>query len=249
MKTKTVSILALFFLLVPACSPSPTPSEAAAGDPLPLKDAKLNIEHNATDEDTGFQGFVDGEGWQSLVVTGPEGAVLTIQGQGSLDGLGLAELFFETVEPANAEVPIRESLAMLPEGDYRIEGLAVDGSRTSGSAWLTHAIPAGPVLLTPAEGAVVSAGEDLAVSWDPVNTTIDGAQATIIAYQLIVEKDESPHPHMIGKIGLSMYLPASVTSITIPREFLEPGTPYKWEVLAIEESGNQTLSSAAFRTQ
>jgi len=27
-----------------------------------------------------------------------------------------------------------------------------------------------------------------------------------------------------------------------------PGTAYKWEVLAIEESGNQTLSSGAFDT-
>lgn len=52
-----------------------------------------------------------------------------------------------------------------------------------------------------------------------------------------------------GNIGLSMYLPPSVTSITIPGEFLEPGTSYNWEVLAIEESGNQTLSSSAFRTQ
>ena len=26
---------------------------------VPLKEAKLNVEHNATDEDTGFQGFID----------------------------------------------------------------------------------------------------------------------------------------------------------------------------------------------
>jgi hypothetical protein len=46
-----------------------------------------------------------------------------------------------------------------------------------------------------------------------------------------------------------MYLPASVTSIAVPDGFLEPGTAYKWEVLAIEESGNQTLSSGEFQTQ
>ena len=46
-----------------------------------------------------------------------------------------------------------------------------------------------------------------------------------------------------------MYLPPSVTSIAIPDGFLEPGTAYNWEVLAIEESGNQTLSSSAFETQ
>ena len=46
-----------------------------------------------------------------------------------------------------------------------------------------------------------------------------------------------------------MYLSASVTSIAIPDGFLEAGTKYNWEVLAIEESGNQTLSSGEFKTQ
>jgi hypothetical protein len=35
----------------------------------------------------------------------------------------------------------------------------------------------------------------------------------------------------------------------VSAEFLEPATAYLWEVLAIEESGNQTLSSSAFRTR
>ncbi len=45
-----------------------------------------------------------------------------------------------------------------------------------------------------------------------------------------------------------MYLPASITKITIPKEFLEPDTDYDWEVLAIEESGNQALMSSSFDT-
>jgi hypothetical protein len=40
----------------------------------------------------------------------------------------------------------------------------------------------------------------------------------------------------------SVALPASVTSVTIPSEFLEPATRYKLEVQAIEASGNQTLT-------
>lgn len=228
------------------------PADANSGDATPLKDAKLNIEHNATDEDTGFQGFVDSEGWERLVFTGPDGAVLEIGGQGELANLGLTELFFETVEPVNADVSIEEMVAMLPEGNYTIAGPAIEAGvskgQTSGTALLTHDIPAGPVLLSPEEGAVVSADDDLVASWSPVTKTIDGSDVNIISYQLIIEKDEEPHPHMIGKIGLSMYLPASVTSITVPKGFLEPETAYKWEVLAIEESGNQTLSSGAFST-
>ena len=71
-----------------------TGSEKArnGGDTAPLKAAKLIIEHNATDEDTGFQGFVDSGGWEHLAFTGPEGAVLAINGQGKLGRLGLTAL-------------------------------------------------------------------------------------------------------------------------------------------------------------
>jgi hypothetical protein len=227
-------------------------ADARARAPIPLKEAKLNIEHNATDNDTGFQGFIDSEGWKRLDVTGPDGVVLTFRGRGALAKLGLTELFFETVEPANADVPIEEMLARLPEGNYRIAGPSMEdgesSGKTEGTAWLTHAIPAGPELLSPAAGATVPT-TGLVASWGPVTKTIRGEDVNIIAYQLIIEKDEPPHPHMIGKIGLSMYVPASVTSIAIPAGFLEAGTPYNWEVLAIEESGNQTLSSSAFTTQ
>jgi hypothetical protein len=219
---------------------------------IPLKEAKLIIEHNATDHDTGFQGFIDSEGWQKLEVTGPDGVVLSFEGRGKLGSLGLTELFFETVEPENADIPIKDVLANLPEGRYEIKGLSMEArssdGQTIGTAMLTHNIPAGPVLVSPAEGATVPAG-DLDVSWKSVTQTIDGGSINIIAYQLIIEKDEQPHPRMIGKIGMSMYLPASVTEIKVPRGFLEPGTPYLWEVLAIEQGGNQTLSSGEFRTQ
>jgi hypothetical protein len=139
-------------------------------------------------------------------------------------------------------------LAVLPEGEYTIEGLTLDGVQTVGTALLTHDIPAGPVLLSPAESATVPSS-NLVMSWRPVTQTITGESVTIVSYRLIVEKDEQPHPHAIGKRGMSIYLPPSVTSVTVPNEFLKPGTLYKWEVLAIEESGNQTLSSSEFTTQ
>jgi hypothetical protein len=218
--------------------------------PIPLKEAKIIIEHNATDRDTGFQGFIDSDGWRELTVTGPEGEVLSFEGEGKLRQLGLTELFFETVEPENAEVPIRAMLAKLPEGNYKIFGPSTEpGRRTVGTALLTHNIPQGPVLLAPAKDATVPV-DDLIIKWQPVTETIFRKPAKIIAYQLIVEKDAPPHPNMIGKQGsLSMYLPATKTRTELPDGFLERNTPYKWEVLAIEESGNQTLSSSEFRTR
>ena len=82
-----------------------------------------------------------------------------------------------------------------------------------------------------------------------MSRTITGEPVRIIAYQLIIEKDVEPHRHMIGKLGLSVYLPSSVTRLAVPDGFLQRRTAYKWEVLAIERSGNQTLSSGSFRTR
>ena len=90
---------------------------------------------------------------------------------------------------------------------------------------------------------------DFVIRWGAVTKTIRGGPVKIIGYQLILEKDVPVHPHMIGKWGLSMYLPPSVTSMAIASSFLEAHTPYKWEVLAIEESGNKTLSSSEFKTK
>ena len=219
---------------------------------IPLKEAKLNIEHNATDADTGFQGFIDSEGWQTIEISGPGGTVATFEARGDMRELGLTELFFESVEPANEDVPIEDLLDTLPPGNYTIAGRAIeDGQpigRTLGTALLTHDIPTGPALLAPEEESTVGTN-NVVMSWSPVTQTIDGSPVTIVAYQLIVEKDAEPHPHMIGTFGLSMYLPPSTTSIRLPDGFLEPGTAYGWEVLAIEESGNQTLSSGSFETR
>jgi hypothetical protein len=177
---------------------------------------------------------------------------LDFKADGELGRLGLTELFFESVEPENVEVPISELLETMPEGEYTFEGTSIeDGEKngtTSGTALLTHDIPRGPELLTPEEDEEVSADEDLVFSWEAVDETIDGSPIEIIAYQLIVEKDEEPHPHMIGTIGLSMYLPSDVTEIIIPAGFLEAEADYEWEVLAIEESGNQSIKSSSFST-
>ncbi len=223
-----------------------------AEDPSKLKECKLIIEHNATDEDTGFQGAIDSEGWKTLDVTGPGGHVLSFQGKGALGSLGITELFFETVEPGNARVPVHEMLSKMPAGKYVMKGERMENGKSlgevTGSTVLSHTIPAGPVLKAPANEAVVGT-HDVMMKWSPVTQTITGEPAKIIAYQLIVEKDEPPHPTMVGKFALNVRFPANVTSMELPDGFLQPGTSYKWEVLAVEEGGNQTLSSAEFETK
>ncbi len=228
------------------------PAIARPKGPVALKEAKFIIEHNATDHDTGFQGAVDSEGWDRLDLIGPKGAVLHFEGKGALGELGLTELFFETVEPENANVPIEELLQDIPAGTYTYRGhVMIDGEssgETEGTATLSHTIPKGPELLYPAKGASVGL-DGLVMKWGAVTQSLEGKPVNIIGYQLIVERTGDPHPKMIGKWGLSMYLPPSILSMAIPRAFLEPHTKYAWEVLAIDESGNQTLSSGEFATE
>lgn len=220
---------------------------------IKLKAAKLIIEHNATDKDTGFQGFVDSDGWQNMTIKGPEGNLLELKGLGKLGHLGLTELFFETVEPDNKEISVVEMLKLLPEGTYTFTGQAMESGqnkgRLYGEAVLTHTIPAGPILLTPRKDEIVSSQKNLKIKWTPVKSGINGEKVNIIAYQLIIQKEEASKSNMIFKMGLDMILPAEISSISIPHEFLESDTSYEWQVLAIEESGNQTISSSVFHTR
>ncbi len=230
-------------------APAQANASAATAGGGKLAQAKFLIEHNATDEDTGFQIFLDGAPWNRLTVEGPGGGVLEVSACGNLVGFGLTEGFFETNEPPNAEVPIADVLALFPEGRYGFVATSVAGGSLRGTATLTHTIPAKPEILAPADGAVVDPG-NLVISWNPVEASLTGGRITIVGYQVIVSKEVAEKPtESLFKSELSVFLPASRTSVTVPSEFLEPGAAYQFEVLAIETSGNQTIASRAFQTQ
>jgi hypothetical protein len=216
----------------------------------PLAEARFLIEHNATDADSGFQLFVDSEGWDRLTVEGPDGAVVDVQALGNMEGFGLTEGFFETHEPPNDEVPLDDVLSLFPEGDYEFEAVAsLDGTLMRRTARLTHTIPAAAEILTPAEGAVVEPN-NLVISWNPVIRSITGDDLTLVGYQIIVAKDvDLPPQDSFFRSEMSLFLPPSTTSVGVPREFLEAATAYEIEVLAIEESGNQTISIRTFETR
>jgi hypothetical protein len=74
------------------------------------------------------------------------------------------------------------------------------------------------------------------VAWKPVRTPpgID-----IVGYQVVMTRED---PLRV----LSVDLPASARRLPVPPVFLQRGTEYKAEVLAIEASGNQTLAEVAF---
>ena len=140
-----------------------------------LKAAKILIEHNSTDEDTGFQGFADGDAYNRLTITDPDNVdIVIITSAGGLFDFGLAELFFETSEPENADVPIVDVLSRLPEGTYTFTADIVGGDESTLTATLSHDVPEGPVLTSPENEAEDVDPNNVIVSWEPVTTDLEG---------------------------------------------------------------------------
>jgi hypothetical protein len=199
------------------------------------------IEFNDTDQDVGIQLFLDGEPWKNLRAFDPDGRkVLDIRGANSLKLQGLTELFFESSEPSLKEVPLKEFLKRFPEGVYELEGITTDGQEIEGEATFTHVIPDGPELISPEKGSVQDP-DNTVVAWKAVP---DPKGSAIQAYQVIVTELLDVLP----KRTFSVFVPGSTTSVTVPTEFMQDGAEYEFEVLAIEEGGNQTLSSSSFST-
>ncbi len=219
------------------------------GPAVRLPATKLFIEHNSTAEDTGVHGFFDGLDWTKLSIYDPRGRlVLEVEPKRQMRTQSISGIFFESAEPPNEEVPIEEILARFPAGRYAVRGCAKDGRRLSGAATFTHNIPAAPVIVFPQEDGVVSAAGFTAM-WNHVTTTLDGRPLNRTGYEIILTKDVPDDPHGFSRPALSVHVPPSETSLTIPHEFLEPDSRYEIEIIVLEVSGNQTITSLFFRTQ
>ena len=221
---------------IAAANPSQSPVAHAAAKPIRLDDATMIIEVNSTDRDAGLQVFLDGRRWTEMAVFAPNGRkILDVDATGRLNRFGLTELFSESHEPEFSELPLRKFKRRFPAGRYRFRGRTVNGRKLVGKARFSHATPAGPKLTSPAAGATVPEGNAVA-SWNPGPQP---AGVDIVGYRVIVEREK---PLRVFNADL----PASVTSIKIPKEFLQPGTEYKLEVQALAKSGNQTISERTF---
>lgn len=212
----------------------------------PFSQRKIIIEVNGTAGDGGIQIFVDAVGWRRLEVFDPNGErVFDVAGSGSVGMTGVTELFFESAEPSFEDLPLDQLLERFPEGNYTFRGTTVDDKSLFSRAPLAHNIPAGPSVVSPEEGAALDPNSPVVIDWDPVTVPFPGTTLpiTIGGYQVIVERVQ-PQPLLV----FSVFLPATVTEVTVPAEFIEANAEYKFEVLAIEQSGNQTITESAFST-
>ncbi|MGH8474602.1 MAG: fibronectin type III domain-containing protein [Methylococcales bacterium] len=211
---------------------------------VPLKDARLKIELNSTDQDAGIQAFIDADPWKTMLIFDPSGRMIyRATNRGSLAKQGGTELFLESGEPNFSVVPLEEFLKRFPEGNYPIVGKGIKGEKLVGIARFTHNLAEGPVLVSPREDAIVDP-DSLVVEWQSVAAP-NGSP--IVGYQVLVVKPNSGIP-AIPKVSLDVMMPPTATSMAVPPGFLLPDSAYEWEVLAIESGGNQTLSVGHFRT-
>jgi hypothetical protein len=208
----------------------------AVAKPIRLDESTMIIEVNSTDRDAGLQVFTDGEPWTEMAVFAPNGRkILDVDATGRLNRFGLTELFSESHEPEFSELPLARFKRRFPAGRYRFRGTTVEGRRLVGAARFSHKTPAGPEITFPTAGATVPEA-DVVARW---NRGRQPAGVDVVGYRAIVERE---NPLRVFNADL----PASVNSVTIPAEFLQPGIEYKLELQAIEKSGNQTISELSF---
>jgi hypothetical protein len=216
------------------------------GKKVRLEIARLFVEYNATDDDIGVHGGFDSAGWSRLCVYDPTGRpVLAINPKSQLRGLTIGGIFFESREPTISEFSFDDLKARFPEGRYKVRGLTFDGNRLVGQALFTHDIPREPEVNAPRDGAEV-ARNGLTVRWNDVTRTIDGDPLTIAGYEVIITKLQREDRHAFSLPIYDVHLPPDRNSLPVPSQFLEPGSKYELEVLALEKSGNQTISVRFF---
>jgi hypothetical protein len=213
-------------------------AQAAQRKPIRIEASDLFISIHATDGDAGLRMDVEGEDWRRLTVRDPKGrTVIDVKGKGRLSGHGLTGLTFESSDRSFAEVPLRRFKARFPRGRYTFRGTTVEGRRLIGSDRLTHRTPQAPVVLDPAEDAVLDPGS-VVVRWEPV-TRPRGIR--IVAYRVLVTEEASDRE-------LTVDLGPDATSAAVPADFLARAGEYKVELYAREQSGNQTITEVPFES-
>lgn len=231
---------------------------------IQIEEARIILETNATDCDTGLQVFFDAEAWREVTVTKPDGETILLRAEAPGPGdFGPTEYFNEFSEPVMAElaaaVPpqqcakpestLAELFAFAPAGTYQFDGETVDGQALEGEATLSHIIPAPAVIVGPPDDEAQDPNNTV-IEWEKVEEPIDAfpivpglGPVIIVGFHVVVER-ENPEPLVV----FTADLPADATQVTVPPEFLEAGADYKFEILQIDWSGNQTIVESEFTT-
>jgi hypothetical protein len=234
----------------------------------PFDEAELFFELNNTDGDLGIHALIDGEDWEELEIRSPapdDDLLLEVEADGMLAEQGMTELAFESAEPTFDDLPAAEFFDRFPEGMYTISAETLDGPKLKSKARVTHTMPAPPdgitVSGTPVDPEAVDCDSEelpeveapVTIVWAEVTMSHPdpegggaGVQPPIAVainnYEVVLEVETDGGFESV----FSVVLPPDETSMTVPAEFLALGDEFKFEILAREESFNQTAVESCF---
>ncbi len=230
---------------------------------IPFDVAEIFFELNNTDGDLGIHGMIDGGPWTRINIEDPRDRnLMAIWTMGRLRRQAVTELFFESAEPTFDELDPEDFFARFPEGTYEIEGRRQDRRELESETEVTHTLPAPPEPTVNTEPlAEVCDDEDpdfkptvvsapVTIAWPAVTESHPdlgnrSVPVTINNYEVVVEVVLELNGEEFASV-FSTILPPGERSLTIPAEFLAQGDSFKYEVLAREESFNQTAVESCF---
>ncbi|MBT8087267.1 MAG: hypothetical protein KJO46_04495 [Gammaproteobacteria bacterium] len=225
-------------------------------DELEFDEAHIFFELNNTDGDLGIHALIDGEPWKKLQIKdASEKKLLNVNVRSRLRRQGLTEFFFESAEPTFDELEPEEFFDRFPPGIYEIEGVTLEGDEIVSETEITHLMPAPPIVNTfdfddnCEDDDFVELSEPVIIGWHAVESTHpdlgEAGDITIYNYEVVVETEFEIDGEEFASV-FSVILPPEVTSMTIPEEFIAQGDEFKYEILAREESFNQTATESCF---
>ena len=248
-----------FAMLAAGCALATGAEVAMAAPPVPFKLTNVHFETNASACDMGIQIVFDTNGVTEGSVEDPNGRVVYSFGTANrMEGThDQTEGFQERVEPPITDlelalgcepsadaISLTELLSNWPAGLYEFDGES-GGTEFESRARLTHKVPAGPDITAPEDGAVVAHDANLLIRWNKVTAPIMPflGPVEVVGYHVVVVDITNPvlAPGKT-KTALNADLSKTETSMLVPKQYLEPGRVYEFEVLATEKGGNQTIT-------
>jgi hypothetical protein len=188
----------------------------------------LVVEYNATDGDAAVQAFFDGPAWARIRVVGPTGRTIVERASPlGASGIDLTESVPEDQEPTLVQL-----FQMFPPGDYSFKGTTIGGTTLEATGTLSYDLP-DPAVIVAIDPSVP------VISW----TWAPGPRSRVCelaGFQVVLENAR--------EVAVSFDLDPLTTSLAVPAELLEPGSPYRVDVLAIAANGNRTVTETAFVT-
>lgn len=269
MRLLAILLVPVVALILGAAAPELWAGGHDDDDENPFDEAELFFELNNTDGDLGIHALIDGDAWKRLTIEDTkERKMLDIKVKGRLRRQGLTEIFFESAEPTFDELPPWKFFRRFPAGIYEIEGITLEGDELESEVELTHVMPAPPAPTVNGEAMAVQCDDEeqgydatvvsapVTIAWPAVTMSHPdplgggaGVQppiaVNIVNYEVVLEVELEVDGEEFTSV-FSVVLPPNATSFTVPAEFIALGDEFKYEVLAREETFNQTAVESCF---